>query len=188
MTPEQLAAIKADILANPDLNAQPATSGGAYEIARLYNLPASPDFVVWRTDAPVDAILDAINWSLYTPSDAPDGTATFTNRLLAIQTKQMNLQNMLIGRSSINAAKPNIRGGLRDAVIAVPAGAGGASVSPGGASGATVLANCIRKATRIEKVLATASQGSDTTGTTTARVMGFEGAITSDDVQAARES
>lgn len=188
MTPSQLAAIKADILASPDLNAQPNNSDGAYEIARLYNLPASPTFNVWRTDAPVDAILDAINWSLYTPQDAADNTATYTNRLLAIQTKQMNLQNMLIGRSSINAAKVNIRAGLRDAVIAVPAGASGAAVSPGGASGATVLAACIRNATRIEKLLATASQGSDTTGTTTARVMGFEGQVSYQDIEAARAS
>lgn len=188
MTPAQLAAIKADILASPDLSALPNNSDGAFEIARLYNLPASPAFNVWRTDAPVDAILDAVNWSQYTPTDAADNTATYTNRMLAIQTKQMNLQNMVLGRTTINAAKVNIRAGLRDAVIAVPAGAGGASVSPGGASGANVLTACVRPATRIEKLLATASQGSDTTGSTTARVMGFEGSVSYQDIEAARNS
>jgi len=185
LTSAQQAAIKADILANPDLSAQPNNSDGAFEIARLYNLPASPTFLVWRTDAPTADIFDSINWSLYTPSDSPDNTATYTNRLLAIQTKQMNLQNMLVGRDTLNCAKANIRAGLRDAVIQIPAGAGGAMVSPGGVSGATVLAVCTRNATRLEKLLST---GSVTTGTTTAAVMGYEGQIDYYAVQQARDS
>ena len=188
LTTAQLQAIKADIAANADMNTLPANSDGSYEIARLYNLPASPTFTVWRTDAQVSAILDAINWSLYTPNDAPDNTATYTNRTLNIQTKQMNLQNMVIGRERLDCSKVNIRAGLRDAVIAVPAGAGGAAVSPGGASGATVLNNCTRAATRLEKLLAVASQGNDTTGSVTARVMGFEGSVSYPDIDAAKAS
>lgn len=38
MTPEQIQALKAHIAASPDLQ-QPATLDGAYEIARLLNLP-----------------------------------------------------------------------------------------------------------------------------------------------------
>ena len=73
-------------------------------------------------------------------------------------------------------------------MIAVPAGAGGAAVSPGGASGATVLNNCTRLATRLEKLLAATSQGSDTTGTVTARVLGFEGSVNYTDIDNARAS
>lgn len=188
MTPAQNAAIKADILASADMNTLPNNSDGSFAIAALYNAPASPTFTVWRTDAQVSAILDAINWSLYTPNDAPDNTATYTNRALNIQTKQMNLQNMVIGRDRLDCSKVNIRAGLRDAVIAVPAGNGGAAVSPGGASGATVLNNCTRNATRLEKLLAVASQGNDTTGAVTARVLGFEGIVSYTDIDNAKAS
>jgi hypothetical protein len=143
----------------------------------------------------VNAIVDAINWAQYTPNDSVTDANLSLDltvqravvRALYCQTKQMNLQLMLQGRSTLDCSKANVRAGLRDAVIQVPSGSAGASNNPGGASGATVLAVCVRNATEGEKVLATASQGSDTTGTTTARVMGFEGNVTSDDVQAARE-
>ncbi len=183
MTPAQIATIKADIAANADMNTLPANSDGSYAIAELYNQPASPTFNVWRTDASVQAIYDAINWSLYTPVDAPEATGIYTARALAIQTKQMNLQNILQGRDTIDCSKANVRAGLRDAVIAVPAGTNGAAVSPGGASGATVLANCIRPATRLEKLLST---GSATTGSTTANLLGFEGQVSYPQIDLAR--
>lgn len=190
MTPAQLTALRQAIDANPTWAAIPNNSDGNYALAALLNAPAVPAFNVWRTEAPVNAILDAINWGTYTPSDAiasADPTLTQqVGRLLAIQTKQMNLQLMVQGREVINCSRPNVRGGLRDAVIQVPSGANGAATSPGGANGATVLAQCIRNATEAEKILATASQASDTTGATTARVMGFEGNVSPTDVETAR--
>ena len=189
LTTQQLQIIKADIAASPDMNTLPANSDGSFEIARLYNLASTTD--VWRTDAPTKAIFDAINWSAYTPTDVPSVGDTaaqavlFTNRLLSIQTKQMNLQNMLIGRETIDASKANIRAGLRDAVIALPSGTNGAAVSAGGASGVTVLTACVRKATRIEKLLST---GPTTIGTVSANVMGFEGNVSYQDIEAARAS
>lgn len=190
MTPAQLTALRQAIDANPTWVAIPNNSDGNYTLAALLNAQASPAFSVWRTDAPVNAILDAINWGTYTPSDTialTDPTLTQqVGRLLAIQTKQMNLQLMVQGREVINCSRPNVRGGLRDAVIQVPSGANGAATSPGGANGATVLAQCIRNATEAEKILATASQASDTTGATTARVMGFEGNVSPTDVETAR--
>ena len=171
MTPSQLTVLRQAIDANPTWAAIPNNSDGNYALAALLNATASPAFSVWRTDAPVNAILDAINWGTYTPSDAiasADPTLTQqVGRLLTIQTKQMNLQLMVQGRDVINCSRPNVRGGLRDAVIQVPSGAGGAATSPGGANGATVLAQCIRNATEAEKILATASQASDTTPTQT---------------------
>ena len=58
-------------------------------------------------------------------------------------------------------------------------------VSPGGASGANVLNNCVRYALRIEAILAGADA---TTGTVTAKLLGFEGAIAYQTVEAARAS
>jgi hypothetical protein len=175
----QKQALKADIAADPTLGQLAHTSDSAFAIAALYNLPASPDFFVWQTAAPTRDIFDAITWANYTPADAADNTVTFSNRLLVIQTKQMNLQNMLVGRDSVDASKANVRLGLRDAVINLPAGASGANVSAGGASGATVMNALTRKATRLEKLLVTSSPS---TGGVTAGVMGYEGAISSDDV------
>lgn len=184
MTPQQLAALKVEIDADPVLSALPNTADDAFTIAAALNQLAVPDYAVWRTEAPVQAIFDAIDWSKYTPVDAADGTATFTNRLLVVQTKQMNLQNMLIGRDVVDATKANLRAGLRDAVIQLPAGAGGGLVTAGGTSAATVLAACTRRATRGEKVLV--AQSGVTTGGTTAAIMGHEGAISYQDVLAAR--
>lgn len=183
MTPQQLAIIKADIEANPDLSSQPLTNLGSVAIASLYNALSATD--VWRTDAPVQAIYDAIDWSKFTPLEAADGTVIYTNRMLNIQTKQMNLQNMLQGRSTVNASKVNLRAGLRDAVTALPAGASGASVAAGGASGVLVLAACIRKATRFEKLFATVDS---TTGNNTAKLLVIEGSVSADTIQQARES
>ena len=192
MTPEQHAALKAAINANPTWVAFPQTTDGYAALAQALNAPATPAFTVWRTEAPISAILDAINFALYTPNDVVGGSDTdpVLSRkigwLLTAQTKQMNLQLMLQGRDRFNAAPPNARGGLRDAVIQLPTGAGGANTSPGGASGVTVLTACTRNATAAEKILATASQGSDTTGGVTARVLGFEGVLSGQDVEAAR--
>jgi len=77
-----------------------------------------------------------------------------------------------------------LRAGLRDAVIQVPSGIGGAATSPGGAGGATVMGVCVRDATLGEKILAGAQE---TTGGVSAAVLGYEGALSSDDVQQARE-
>ncbi len=190
LTPAQSATLKAAIDANPTWAAFPLDGDGPFDLAALLNAPASPPFPVWRTDAPVNSIIDAINWSAYTPADAiASSDPALTQqaaRLLTIQTKQMNLQLMLQGRESINCSRPNVRAGLRDAVIQIPSGANGANTSPGGASGATVLGVCTRNATEAEKILAAASQASDTTGGVTARVMGWEGQLSASDVLVAR--
>lgn len=192
LTNTQLNALKTAINGSPTWAAFPETTDGYAALAQALNAPANPAFTVWRTDAPVSAILDAINFALYTPNDAVGGADTdpVLSRkigwLLTAQTKQMNLQLMLQGRDRFNAAPPNARGGLRDAVIQLPTGSGGANTAPGGASGVTVLTACTRNATEAEKILATNSQASDTTGTVTARVMGFEGLLSGQDVEAAR--
>lgn len=185
MTPAQLQTLKTAILADNTLNAFPNNTDGAAGIAALLNTLAVPDFMVWRTEVPVANIFDAITWVNYTAADPPEATGIYTARAMAIQTKQMNLQNMLTGRATLDASKVNVRAGLRDAVVALPAGASGAAVSAGGASGATVLNACTRKALRIEKIL---TAGPQTTGTVAADVMGWEGQVSYQDVDQARNS
>lgn len=179
-TNAQLLTLKAAIAAETDPEfVSYRTAGSTGLMADWFNQATSPAHTVWRTEAPVANLLDAINWALYTPADAIDATATFTNRLLAIQTKQMNLQSMVQGRDRVDCSKSTLRAGLRDAVVAVPAGAGGANVNPGGANGANVLNACTRTATRGEKVFATSSA---TTGATTAFILTYEGRVTDADV------
>ena len=189
MTPAQLDLIKADITANPDLAAFPAGQDGDQGIADLYNKTAVPDFAVWRTDASTDAILDAVDGTKYTPVDVPSAadlpaaSALYLNRCAIINIKQMNLQTFTVGRATLNASKVGTRKGLQDCVTAVPAGANGVNVNPGGALGVTVLNTLWRLGRRIEKLLVT---GTAATGGVSAGVMGFEGQISYSDIRDAR--
>lgn len=190
LTTTQLQALKTAINANPTWAAYPMGADGYFALAQVLNAQAAPTFTVWRTDAPVANIIDAITWANYTPNDAVGSADTdpLLSRkigwLLTAQTKQMNLQLMLQGRDTLNCSKATLRAGLRDAVILVPTGTGGANTSPGGASGVNVLNACTRPATEAEKILAGATES---TGSVTASVLGFEGALTGQDVEAARQ-
>lgn len=176
MTPEQLQTLRADILATPALLAL-YNAGDRAGIAAVYNAPADPAFLLWREDAPVIDVLDAVDFDKYTPVDPVDGTIIQTNRLLLIQTKQMNLQNMLVGRETVDATKPKVRAALRDAVITLPAGASGASVSAGGASGVNVMTALTRVATRFEKLFSSAAVA---TGNVSAGVPTLQGSVSPD--------
>lgn len=189
LTSAQNVTLKAAINADPVLSLIPNTNEGADAVALELNKNPLVDFLVWMTNAPTQSILDAIDGSKYTPSDAiPTTTAELSNvyqsRILACQTKQISLQTLVIGRETVNAAKANIRSWLRDAVIQCPAGASGAMIAPGGASGATALTACLRKANRVEQILAA---GSATTGTTAGNLLGYEGTVSYPDVFEARK-
>lgn len=194
LTTAQLQTLKTAINAETDPQfVTYRTNGQTGLMADWFNAEASPAFSVWRTDARTVDIFDAIDSTKFTPSATITGTEV--EPLLSrkrgwideVNIKQMVLQNLLAFRETINAAKPNVRGSLRDAVIQLPTGALDGNGKPGlstagGANGASVLAVCVRNANRLEKLFAAASQGSDTTGTTTARVMTVEGQITGDDI------
>lgn len=182
LSTSQLQTLKAYIAGVPAWAALPQNSDTAFFIAAELNKPSSPTYNVWRTEVPAGAILDAISWDKFTPTDAVDGTAIYTNRLLAVQTKQMNLQLMVQGRQTLDASKANVRLGLRDAVIQLPTGASGAAVSAAGANGVNVLNACLRNATLGEQVL---NAGSATTGGVTANLLGFEGSLNYQDIEAA---
>lgn len=130
--------------------------------ASALNATASPDYWVWRNDVPAGEIFDLITWANYTPADAPDSTATWTNRSLACQGKQFNLQTMLIGSNgSLDCGKPGIRAGLNDATTALPSGAGGQSRSGGWAN---IVAAIRTKATVAEKLFGAVATGTGNNG------------------------
>lgn len=180
LSPAQLLILKNYIAADPILNGQPVDGNGLGFIADALNSLSSPAFYVWRSSTQAASVGDAINWSALTPVDTPDGTATYTNRALSCQAKQINLQILLQGQSSISSNKANIRAGFQDALTNIPSGVNGAN-TPGGWP--NVKTAMTRVATVVEKLLATG------TGTTASPAdLGFEGNITSNDVDTARRS
>lgn len=193
LTNAQALLLKTEIQADATLNAQPDTGTGNQVIADALNLQAVPNFPVWRTEVPVGTIYNAIDWAAYTPLGAVTDAAVSSTligaqrqtQLMAIQTKQLNLQ-IALSRDRIDMSLANVRTGLRDCVIQVPAGTAGANTNPGGTNGNNVLNACTRLATRGEKVLVgTLNQ---TTGGVTASVIGFEGPLSSTDVNQARNA
>jgi len=165
--------------------AQWFAAGSDNAVAACLNV-VLPAFWVYRTDIPVAEVFDAIIWANLTPSDfVPTDTALnnaiYQSRQLVCQTKQMNLQTLVMGQAVLDGSKANIRSGLSDALTNIPSGASGALRSAGWTTVRdTVLA---RAATRAEKLYATGGNGSTPA---LAATLTFEGAITAQDIQAAR--
>ena len=157
LTPSQLVTLKADILANSDLNSQPNTSDGNFEIARLYNLIASPSFTVWKTNVPIGTVGQSF--------DGTELAGLTTGNQTRLQTLAMYLA------AGVNPSKPGVRGFFDD----IFSGAGGANTR------AALLVLWKRLATRAEKLYATGT-GSDPSPAT----MTFEGNISPIDVVNAR--
>lgn len=161
LTPAQKATIKADILANPDLNALPNNSDGNFALAMLYNVVASPDFIVWKTRVSKDEVmLNGFDWARV--DNLSVGKARIWDWMF---------DNLL---KVINPSKTNIRAGIDAAWVGTAADL---------AVRAAIYVHCKRASSRIEKLLATG------TGTTNdPATMGSEGPITPNDVESARNS
>ena len=167
--------------------AQWYAAGADSACAEILNA-ATAGFWVYRTSIPVAELFDAIVWANFTPSDAvPTDTSLnndiFQSRQIACQTKQMNLQTMIVGQGAINGAKANIRAGLQDALTSIPSGTNGATRS----AGWTTVRDAVlaRLATRAEKLYANVAGGNGSAAAAAATLT-FEGALTSADIQAAR--
>jgi hypothetical protein len=194
LTPAQATALKAAIDSTPAWAAYPNTTDGNIDLCdQKLNKIASPDFQVWVSNFDVSTLLDNVDQSKYTPNDniAQGNTdvASLTRiqaRAIYCQTKLMVLQNYVIGRATVNMGPPKVRASLLDCLTAIPAGANGAAVDAASNAGNAVFSKATRSALEGERVLCKASAGTDTTATTTARVMGFEGNLTPADVAQAR--
>lgn len=156
LTTQQLAALKADILADPVLSAQPMNSDGSFAIAAAYNLEADPAFVVWRTNVPAQEIMS--NGFVWTSVDA-------------LTAGKARIWDWMTRYGSINPSKANVRQGLQDCF-----GAASAMVTG-------ILPHLKRNATRGERLLATGTGTNGTPG-----VLTFEGTLSYQDIEAARNS
>lgn len=168
LTTAQKAAVKADILASPDLNALPNTTDGAYAIADLYNIIAAPDFFVWKTRLHEQDITsltsgEATVWSW----------PAFIARSAA---EQAGWSRMFNGTYSINPSLVQVRNGIADIF----------SGGTGAAQRTHLLAIAKEKATRIEKLLSDVSGGAGTVAAPATRSL--VGNISYQDVHTARNS
>lgn len=157
LTTGQLQALKADILADPVLAALPMNSDGAWEIAAQYNLPATPEWLVWKTNVDPDEIMrNGMDWT----------------RVDNLTVGKARIWDWLTKLGTFDSSKANIRSGVDAAWVGTAADL---------AVRAMVYTHCKRAATRIEKLLSTG------TGTTASpATMGFEGEIPYQDIMAAR--
>lgn len=168
LTPSQLTALKNDIDADPSLSSLANTPDNNQAIATVYNAEASPAFHVYRT---------RVMESEYTDSngvDVANGNATttwswtvFINRSVG----EREAWSRMFQRTFVNPSAANVRQAFAD----IFSGAGGATQR----NHLAVLS--LRKATRAEKLFATGT-GSFASPAT----MGFEGALTYQDVTQAR--
>ena len=165
LTSPQLATLKADIAADAAFASVPMNADGHAFIAAVYALPANPTYWVWRTFVSDSEMYEA------TSSDAT--TWSWSIYIARSQAERDSWRQMVNMRGGINASLANTRTGIAD----IFSGAGGA------AQRAHLLALGRRVATRVEKLFAVGA------GTTVSpSVMAFEGALSGDDVQAARQS
>lgn len=119
-------------------------------------------FTVWRSVTSASDVMDAITWASMTPADVPTGDPAALQREYRCQGKQLNLQIMLQGRESLPTGRTNIRSGLTDALLNVPAGVDGALLDAGWLGAGKVKAAISRFATNAERVFST---GTGTAGT-----------------------
>lgn len=156
LTEQQLAILKADILADPVLSQWAATGYMASEIADAYNQTAAPEWVVWKTAVdPTEIMANGMNWT----------------RVDNLSVGKARIWDWMTRLGTLNASKANIRAGIDATWVGTAADL---------AVRAMVYTHCKRPAKRGEKLLSTGA------GTTEApATMGFEGYLTYQDVEAA---
>lgn len=141
----QLTALAADIAANSGSGGEfenvPQNSDGAFAIAVAYNLTASPQFVVWKSDLPTKDCKIAMVWTEYIGRSASERDAW----------------QFMLSNGTINAGDVNVRQGIQD-IFSGPNGAG---------TRAALVAIAKRDATRAEALFATGTGSDGSPGTLT---------------------
>ena len=158
LTVGQLAILKADILADPVLSQYPPNMY-ADEIAQAYNLEAIPAWYVWKTSvSPDDIMRNGMDWT----------------RVDNLTVGKARIWDWLTKLGTFDASKLNIRAGIDAAWVGTAADL---------AVRAMVYTHCKRACTRAEKLF-----GVGTGTLVSPATMGFEGMLTYQDVEAARNS
>lgn len=183
LTAGQKVIVKAYVEADQVLNALPHNGDSADQIRIALITVASPAFYVYRTDMPKQEVQNAIVYSAMTPAQTIPSNNTaealqiWIAKNLLSQGKQFNLQNLLLGGETVNFALANVRSGFQDALTSLPTKSDGTNQQAGWTALQLLIS---RPATIIEKMLATGT-GSQAVPAT----MGFEGFVSTDDIQSA---
>ena len=160
LTPAQMATVKANILASGDMNTLPNNTDGSYAIAALYNLPASPAFTVWKTNVSIN-----------------DVGKKFVGTELAGLTTGNQTRLQTLAQYLVDGVNPSLSDN-RLFFDDVFSGAGGTNTR------AALLILWKRTATRFEKLLIASGTGSDASPA----VLGYEGQVSYQDIDQARNS
>lgn len=156
LTTDQQTALRNDVLADPVLSVLPPNSDSAFEIARVYNLTATPDFWVWKTALTKQEVVSQ--------TSVDNTTFSFPQLIARTVQEQFGWQELWNSTLTCNPSLPNVRQGFADVFS-------GAQAGPT-AQRTHMLAMARRKASRVEKLLA-AGTGS----TASPATMGYEGPI-----------
>lgn len=133
LTQSQMQTLKADIEADQSFASLPHNSDGAFAIAVAYQGQVTPDFFVWRTSITKDEVYaNGFNWV-----EIDNVTEPKWRVWMALFDNSAN---------SMNPSKTNVRAGINEVWKGTAAKL---------AVGAYVLGKCVRKANRLEKLLAT---------------------------------
>lgn len=159
LSPEQKQTLKAEIDADPALSAFPNNTDGNMAIAAVLNLAATPDFVVWKTAVnPDDILRNGMDWT----------------RVDNLTVGKARIWDWMTRLGTFNPSKANIRAGIDATWVGTAADL---------AVRATVYTHCKRLASRAEKLFATGTGSGASPGT-----ISFEGKLSSDDIEAARNA
>ena len=158
LTTEQKATLKAAVVADTTLNAK-YVAGDMTGLELALNADAAPDYVVWKTDVSIDEIMrNGMDWA----------------RVDNLSVGKARIWDWMTRLGAFNAAKENIRAGIDAAWVGTAADL---------AVRATIYTHCKRSATAAERIFSAGTGTNASPATLT-----FEGALSPDDVQQARES
>jgi hypothetical protein len=161
LTQQQLATLKAAILADPVMAAKPMNGDGDWEIAALFNVAASPAFYVWKSSVQVSEIMaNGFDWT----------------RVDNLTIGKARIWEWMVAVGTINPAQTNVRTG----VLAVFSVAGDTAMR------LAIFGHCQRPATVFEKLFATGTGVVATEAGVGPATMLFEGMPSQQDVYDAR--
>lgn len=148
LSPEQLATLKAAIIADP--TAGPIRLAGDTTSLLSWCLGESAT-TVWRPITSGDVLRNAVVWANMTPAAAADSTQLWMNRALAAQSKQISLQTLLQNVAQVASGVPGIRAGLNDCLTVLPTKSDGTNQAAGWIAVQTAMQ---RLANRVEALFA----------------------------------
>lgn len=163
LTTQQLATLKAAILADSELNAFPNNTDGAFAIKDLLNMLANPAWVVWRTQVTRKEILqNGFDWT----------------RLDNLSVGKARVWSDIFVDGVINPSKANVRTGIESVWVGTAADL---------AVRAAVYVHCKTNATRAQKLFSSGT-GSDAVPATMDLNISETFQLTYQDVDDARNS